>query len=239
MAAGETVSLLGFCEPLSSWLHLAGALVAAAALGSLSRLGTTRGARFALLVYGGGVVFALAMSGAYHACQLGGEARAVMQRLDHAGIWILIAATFTPVHAIAFRGLARWGFLTFIWAAALTGLILKTVFFDSLPQELGLVFYLGLGWMGVVSAVLVVRARGWRPVAPLLVGGLFYSVGGAISIIETPRLLPGYLGHHEVFHLAVLAGVLLHWRFVAQSCRSAAAAPRAPAAAPATDLAVA
>ena len=239
MAVGETVSLLGFCEPLSSWLHLAGAVVAAASIGSLWRLGTTRGGRLALLVYGGGVVFALAMSGAYHACELGGGARTVMQRLDHAGIWILIAATFTPVHAIAFRGLARWGFLSFIWTAALTGLVLKTVFFDSLPQALGLVFYLGLGWMGVVSAVLLARARGWRQVAPLLVGGLFYSVGGAISIIETPRLLPGYVGHHELFHLAVLAGVLLHWRFVAQNCRVAAAAPRAAAPRPAPDLAVA
>jgi hemolysin III len=221
MGAGQTVSLLGFCEPLSSWLHLAGAAVAAWSIGPLRRLGTSPGARLALAVYGGGVVFALSMSGAYHACESDGAARAVMQRLDHAGIWILIAATFTPVHAIAFRGLARWGFLSFIWAAAITGVVLKTVFFDALPQSVGLLFYLALGWMGVVSAVLLARARGWRPVAPLLAGGVFYSVGGAISVIESPRLLPGYLGHHELFHLAVLAGVLLHWRFVAASCQPA------------------
>ena len=208
-----TVPLAGFFEPLSSWLHLAGALVALSAARKLRDTGVTPAARAALTVFAGSVVLALVMSGVYHALPATGAARAVMQRFDHAAIWILIGGTFTPVHVIMFRGLRRWGMLTFIWACAISGVVLKTVFFDSVPPALGLWLYLAFGWMGAVSArMLAVYGRG--VVGPLLLGGVLYSVGAAASIIDAPTLLPGYVGPHEIFHLAVLGALLLHWRFV-------------------------
>lgn len=207
--------LWGFAEPLSSWLHLAGAAVALALGPSLVRTGATRGQRQALGVFVFAVCFLLSMSGAYHLLDPESTARAVMRRLDHAAIWVLIAGTFTPVHVIRFRGVLRWGVLGVIWTFAVTGLVLKTVFFSVFPETLGLIFYLGLGWMGVIGAAKLASRHGWSAVAPLIYGGLAYSVGGAVSIIETPPLVPRVLGHHELFHLAVLAAIALHWRFIA------------------------
>lgn len=210
----STVPLAGFFEPLSSWLHLAGALVALLAAGQLRDTGATRASRVALGVFAASAILALVASGIYHALTPTGATRDVMQRLDHAAIWILIGGTFTPIHAIMFRGLRRWGMLAFIWACAITGVVLKTVFFASVPPALGLWLYLGLGWTGALSAFML-AAHGRRVVAPLLLGGLLYSIGAAASIVGAPTLLPGYLGPHELFHLAVLAALLTHWRLIA------------------------
>jgi channel protein (hemolysin III family) len=190
-------------------------VVALLAARQLLRAAPTPAIRAAVAVFAGSATLMLTMSGIYHATELGGTARDVMQRLDHAAIWLLIAGTFTPVHVIMFRGAAQWGMLAFIWACAAVGIVLKTVFFASVPDGVGFGLYLGLGWMGIVSAVMLARAYGFRAVRPMLLGGLLYSVGAAAPLIEAPVLVPGYLGPHELFHLAVLAALVVHWRFVA------------------------
>jgi channel protein (hemolysin III family) len=218
----EATPLLGFAEPVSSWLHIAGALMALFATRQLAR-DWQGGARTSLLIFGAGAAFALAMSGAYHAMPVGG-AREVLQRLDHAAIWVLIAATFTPVHVILFRGAARWVMLAFIWAFAIAGVVLKTIFFARFPETLGLLLYLAFGWVGALSSLMVARVHGARMVRPLLVGGIIYTIGGAASVVGTPPLVPGYLGHHEMFHLAVLAALYVHWQFMARLPRATAVA---------------
>jgi channel protein (hemolysin III family) len=229
----DIVPILGFAEPAASWLHLVGAAVALASIPSLYRSAHSVAARRALLVFGAGVVLALAVSGVFHIFDLGGTARAVLQRLDHAAIWVLIACTFTPVHLILLRGIWRWGVLSLVWACALAGIVLKTIFFAGFPESLGLLLYLCLGWVGALSAMMVARRHGFRTVRLLLLGGLIYSIGGVIYALDWPNPWPGYLGHHEMFHLAVLAGLASHWRsmqsFGELETRAAAAAdlPRA------------
>jgi hemolysin III len=146
----------------------------------------------------------------------GGVAHRVMERLDHGAIFILIAGTLTPVHGILYCGWQRWGPLAAIWAAAVTGITLKTIFFDSLAEWVGLTFYLTLGWFGGVTAVLLGRRYGFAFVQPLLLGGVVYSVGGAMEFHGWPEVIPRVVHPHEVFHLAVLGGAFLHWLFVWQ-----------------------
>src|SRR5206468_1705782 len=96
------------------------------------------------------------------------------------------------------------------------GITLKTIFFDSLAEWVGLTFYLTLGWFGSVSAVLLGRRYGVAFVQPLLLGGVVYSVGGAMEFHGWPAVIPRVVHAHEVFHLAVLGGAFLHWLFVWQ-----------------------
>jgi channel protein (hemolysin III family) len=211
---GVVSPVLGFCEPISSWLHAGGAVVAGMSTRALYRSAATPGGRLALGIFGAAVVLSLAASGAYHALDTGSSARAVFQRIDHACIWVLIAATFTPVHVIVFRGPWRWAMLTVIWACAAAGVALKTLFFADLGPALGLALYLVLGWMGGVSAAKIWQQHGRRATHLLLAGGLLYSVGGAASVAEMPVVVPGYVGPHEIFHVAVLAALFAHWRFM-------------------------
>jgi channel protein (hemolysin III family) len=211
---GVVSPVLGFCEPVASWLHAGGAIVAVLSTRSLCRSAATPGASLALGLFGAAVVMSLAVSGIYHAIDIETGARAVFQRLDHAFIWILIAATFTPVHVILFRGPWRWAMLAFIWTCAIAGVALKTIFFADVGPGLGLALYLILGWLGVVSAAKIWQQDGRGATHLLLAGGLLYSLGGAASVAEMPVLIPGYVGHHELFHVAVLAALYAHWRFM-------------------------
>jgi channel protein (hemolysin III family) len=209
------LSIPGFSDPVSSLTHLAGALVFGVL--SISLIGRGRGeARrvFSLAVFAFSVVLLLSLSGVYHLLTHETAARSVLMRLDHAAIFVLIAGSFTPVHAILLR--ARWHrtLLSGIWLAALAGLTLKTVYFASLPSWLGLAMYLGLGWLGAISTIAIAHRFGWRFVLPLLWGALAYTIGALADQFDWPVPVSGIVGPHEIFHLAVLAGISFHWAFI-------------------------
>ncbi len=210
-----TIAIAGFSDPVSSLTHLTGAVVFAVAGALLIGRGRGNALRvIALTVYVVGVVFALAMSGVFHLLEPDGVARAVLRRLDHAGIFFLIAATYTPIHVIQFRGLMRWGVLGFVWTCAITGIVFKAVFFDHIPEWVGLTLYLGLGWVGIVSLFSLRRSYGWPPLAPLVWGALAYTAGAVLEFARWPVPIPGIVGPHELFHLFVLAGVSWHFVYI-------------------------
>lgn len=222
-------SLPGFHDPVSAMSHLLGATLFLYLGALLLRRG--RGDRTRLIYLGIYVVSGvtlLSLSGVYHMTVRGSTARRVMERLDHGAIFLLIAGTFTPLHGLLFRGWLRWGPLVLIWACAVTGITLKTIFFDDLAEWLGLLFYIAMGWLGVVSATLLARRYGFAFIRPLLWGGLAYSIGGVAEFLEWYRVIPGVVHAHEVFHLAVLAGAYCHWWFVWQFARGAPGASAPP-----------
>jgi channel protein (hemolysin III family) len=211
----ETINLLGFTDPLSSWSHLISALTALLATFPLVKKGQGSPARvFALLLYSFSLIFLFAMSGTFHLLENNGIARAVLQRLDHAGIWVLIAGTFTPIHVILFRGPWRWLILLVVWLIAINGLVLEVVYFKTFPEWLALSFFLGLGWMGALTGYKFRRSFKGESLFWLAAGGIFYSIGAIMDFTRTPVLIQGYLGPHEIFHLFVILGAASHWRFV-------------------------
>jgi channel protein (hemolysin III family) len=207
--------LPGFYEPFSAISHLFG-VVLFLYLGFLVlRRGRGDRARLAYLgVYVFSCVLLLAMSGVYHMMERGGTAHRVMGRLDHGAIFVLIAGTFTPAHGLLFRGWLRWGPLLIIWAAAITGITLKTIFFDDLPEALGLGLYLTMGWFGAVSGYFLWQRYGVGLIKPLFWGGVAYSIGGILDFGGWTIVIPGVVHPHELFHLAVLVGAFCHWYFV-------------------------
>jgi channel protein (hemolysin III family) len=153
----------------------------------------------------------------YPPLQPGYMGRMVMQRLDHAAIFGLIAGTFTPVYGLLFRGFERWATLAFVWAIAAAGITLKTMFFAMIPEGLSVAVYLGFGWVGLYSGTLLARRYGMRFIRPLVWGAAAYTAGAILDFLRWPKLLTGVLGPHELFHLFVLAGIGCHWCFV-RSC---------------------
>lgn len=213
----ELYHLPGFHEPFSAISHLLGAVVFLVLGFLLLWRGRGDTARLIFLgVYAGSCVLLLSMSAVFHMVERVGPAHRVMERLDHGAIFLLIAGSFTPAHGLLFRGRLRWGPLLFIWAAALAGVTLKTVFFDDLAEWLGLTLYLTLGWCGVLSVALLARRYSVAFVTPLVLGGLAYSAGAVTEFLGWPVLIPGVVQAHEVFHVAVLTGAGLHWWFIWQ-----------------------
>ena len=211
----QLLSILGFSDPISSLTHLSGAVVFAVLGAFLVARSRGDGPRVAaLLVFVFSCVLLLSLSGAYHLLQHDTVARSVLMRLDHAAIFLLIAGSFTPVHVILLHDRWHRHLLPLIWVAAVAGLTLKSVYFDSMPAWAGLLMYLGLGWLGVISTVTLARRFGLRFILPLVWGGLAYTAGAVLDHFYWPVLLPGVVGPHELFHLAVLAGIAFHWAFI-------------------------
>ena len=211
----EIYPIPGFSEPFSCFTHLFATIVFIPWGWILIRRG--RGSRVrvvSLTLFVFATLLMLSMSGVYHLLSPGGAGRAVLARLDHAAIFVLIAGTFTPPHCILFRGVMRWGMLLVIWSIAITAITLKSIFFADFPEWLGLCLYLGMGWMGVVSGWALLKRYGFKSIRMLLWGGIAYSVGAVFDFARAPILITGVVGPHELFHVAVLVGLVLHWRWI-------------------------
>jgi len=227
----ETVNLMeplhtlhaipGFAEPVSSMTHLLAAGVALVlGLWQLRRFRGDPGLRIALAVFFLATVNMLAMSGVFHLLDPGGIPRAVLLLLDHAGIWLMIAGTCTPMYATLCRGRKRWTMLSLVWTLALTGLVLKTAFYSLLPEWLSLTFYLGLGWFVGYSTWHLILPRP-QTLRLFFAGGVAYSVGAVLDLLRMPVILEGVLGPHELFHLTILVAVSCHWTMNLQLVREA------------------
>ena len=200
---------------MSSLSHLAAASAALVAAIPLIRLGKGSSTRvLAIAVYVICVVAVLVVSGTYHSLTWGGPARALMQHFDYFAIWLLIAGTFTAVHGIMCRGFWRAGVLTIVWVYAAIGILLQIFWFPVFSGVPGLILYLGLGWVGLASVIKLGRQIGFRAVRPIWYAGIAYSAGAVLEAIRQPVLLPNWIGPHEIFHFAVVAGVMIHWLFI-------------------------
>ena len=225
------VPFWGMWEPFSSLSHLLGAAVALlAAPALLGRAGADRGRRRVLAVYVGSLVFLMLMSGLYHAHAPRDWAQPYFRRLDHAGIWIAIAGSFTPPHLILFRDWWwRYGVLALVWAAALAGVALKLFWFHSISGFTSLMLYTAICSVGLVSMRRVVQLYGTELAKPLYVGGVVMFAAGVlfatpIRVVVIPRLVE----RHELFHVLVVFGFVCHWAFVHRVAGGGVLLRRAP-----------
>ncbi len=211
----EIQAIPGFTHPFSSLTHLVGAGVfALLAVPLWRRCGGCLLCRTTTAVYSFTVVLLLSMSGVYHLLMSKGVAHEVLARLDHAAIFALIAGSFTPLQPLFFRSQwGRWGVLTLVWVLALTGIVMKVIFFHDIPEILGLSFYLGLGWLGLGSGIALAHRFGLKFIQPLLWGGVAYTTGAIADYARWPVLVQGVIGPHEIMHLGVLAGITSFWWF--------------------------
>ena len=169
--------LPGFCEPFSSLSHLLGVLaLLVVGVVLLRRARGHRVRQLGLLVFVFAGVLTLSMSATYHMLPLAGTGRAVLRRLDHAAIFLMIAATFTPIHGILFERWGRWGMLALIWTVGILGMVIKSIFFGSFPESLSLALYLGMGWLGLYAGVVLARRHGLRFIIWLLAGARVHAI---------------------------------------------------------------
>jgi len=210
-------SIPGFSEPFSSMSHLlAAGLFALTGLFLVLRSRGSHGRLYSIGIFVFSVVFLLSMSGVFHLLEPGGEPRSILRRLDHAAIFTLIAGTFTPIHVLLFSGWRRWSVLAVVWIFAIAGISVKTIYFNELPEWVGLMLYLLMGWIGALSAVLIFHLHGERYLVPLMAGAVAYTVGAVLDFLRLPTLIDGVVGPHELFHIFVIIGISFHWLLIAR-----------------------
>ncbi|MDB2685984.1 hemolysin III family protein [Mariniblastus sp.] len=202
---------------MSSISHLVGLVIYAGL--AVFMLGSAWGSRkrfWLSSVFCFTAVLMLTMSFVFHMFAVGNTTRAVMLRLDVAAIFLLIAGTFTPIHGILFTGWKRNAILGVLWSIAVIGITVRTIFFDSIPDIVGIGIFLVMGWIGALSAWLLFKDYGWAIAKPVVSGGVLYSIGAVINALRWPTIIPMVWGPHETFHLFVLAGLGVHWSLIAK-----------------------
>jgi hemolysin III len=213
--SGEfTTPLAGIEDPVACGLHLAGALFFAwQARKLVRRAGVARRRGAALAIFAGSGVLVLGISAFYHGLAVDHPWKAALQRADHAAIFLLIAGTLAPYYAIGFHGQGRWWMVGGTWMIALAALVLRIVFWSDVGAGLSLGLYIGLAAIGL-GAFLVLPRRLPAVALPFMgLGALVYVAGAFADHLDVGRLVPGWFGPHEVFHVAVVSALLLHWRF--------------------------
>ena len=129
---------------------------------------------------------------------------AVLQRVDHANIYLLIAGTYTPLSvALLDRGMTLL-VLGIVWGGALAGII-TSLAWRSAPRWLTTLFYILLGWVAIWFLPQFWMTGGPAIVWLLVSGGVVYTVGGVVYARRWPDPDPRWFGFHEIFHTCTVA----------------------------------
>jgi hemolysin III len=194
--------------------HLA-AFVAALPLGVLLGLyADSAHERAAVISFATAVVIMFGLSSLYHRGNWSLVPRRWLQALDHAGIFILIAGTYTAFGLLVLHGAWRWVVLGIVWGGAACAIV-ASLALPAPPRWVTGAVALGLGWVGVVVAPQLVFGLGVGGIALVVAGGLAYTAGAVIFATQRPNPFPATFGYHEIFHVLVITAVACHYTAVA------------------------
>lgn len=193
---------------LRGWFH-AGAAVAALAYTAAACLLTWGDApRFcSLLIFGLGMVELYTVSAIYHRGHWRSRAHNVLRAMDHSNIFVLIAATYTPLCFNLLLGWERWVILGLIWALAVAGVVTSTIA-HNMPRWVNTVLYIVMGWLALLAFPRFLEVLPPASVGLLVLGGLLYTVGAVVYALKRPNPFPRVLGFHEIFHLFTIAAAI-------------------------------
>lgn len=155
------------------------------------------------IVFGIGLIMMYGASTLYHAIPYY-KAKLILQKFDHIAIYILIAATYTPVALLGVQGVFGWIIFGIIWGAAAVGTFFKFVY-PGRFEIFSLFLYAFMGWFIVIAWNILITHVGWLPMILLLVGGITYTMGIFFYARDTMKL------NHAVWHLFVLGGSVFHY----------------------------
>lgn len=190
-------------------MHVLGVIAAVAGVSALmvwAALQAPAGAIWPLVIYGAGLLTSFGFSAAYN-MTLHARTRAVLRRLDHAAIYLLIAGTYTPMALLGLGGTAGAWLCAAIWALAALGMVMKLGFFHRFERA-GFWLYLGMGWLGVAALWPLIAALPTAPLVLLGVGGAIYTLG---SVFYSLKRLPF---QRAIWHGHVIAAAATHYAAV-------------------------
>lgn len=201
-------------EPINGLTHLAGAILSfVALLAMVIKASVTTASAVAItavIIFGVSMILLYSASATYHMVIAKDHVIAFLRRLDHSMIFVLIAGSYTPFCLISLNGTIGWILFSIVVFVALCGIIFKMVWFTC-PRWLSTALYITMGWMIVFAASPLAAALSAKGLFLLMLGGIFYTIGGVIYGVKPKFLEFKYMGFHEIFHIFILLGSLAHF----------------------------
>ena len=196
-------------------VHGLGLVLAVSGAGALVALAAYRldgGEIAAVSIYAIGLVGLLAASAAYNLWPIS-RTKWWLRRVDHASIFVLIAATYTPFMMRAPGNGADLVLFIAVWAVAIGGAIVK-VLLPGRFDRAAILAYLLLGFSGLLVWETMSSVLSPTTMALIVIGGLIYA-GGVVFHVWNSLRFQNAVWHSfvlvasAVFYSAVLTGVVL------------------------------
>jgi hemolysin III len=186
--------------------HGVGVVLSIVGLAVLVAVASLRGGASCVVgcgVFGACLVLLYTASTLYHAVP-SRRAKRVLQVLDHSGIYLLIAGTYTPFCLVTLGGVVGWGLFAVLWSLAIVGIVTRATL-PRVARRMSLVLYLLMGWAALPVAGPFLENLAPGGVALVLLGGIAYTAGVPFYAARRMRYA------HAVWHLFVLLGSVLHF----------------------------
>ncbi len=194
---------------LRGWQH---AIIAPLALANMIVqivFAPTAALTIGVIVFGLSAVVLFGHSAVYHLGSWGPKVHAILRRLDHSNIFLLIAGTYTPLSLALLPGGTAALVLAIVWSGALGGIALSN-FWPAAPRWLYVPLYIALGWVAIWFLPDMWEAGGPAIVWLIIAGGICYTVGALAYAFRWPNPWPRTWGFHEFFHSGTVAGYACH-----------------------------
>lgn len=161
-----------------------------------------------LFIYSLSVIALFTFSTLHHGLHGNPKLNKILRTFDYNAVFFLTAGTVTPLVVVFYPNAFGWSVLAAVWLIAALGITLRSVY-AHLPKYITNTLYIVLGWMPVI-----LLGGGSLPSGALLLlalGGIAYSIGFIIYVIEKPNPIPGLFGFHEIWHILVFIAALTHY----------------------------
>ena len=168
------------------------------------------------IIYGVSISLLFLASSLYHAFKKEENGVSIWRKLDHLAIFFMIAGTYTPISYIYLPEKWKWGIIIAEWSIVALGLIIK-IFFMNIKRWIYTSLYIFMGWIAIFPMKFLLEAMDNTQIFLLFGGGLLFTIGAIIYGLKKPNIKEGFFGFHEIFHLFILAGAILHYIMVFNS----------------------
>jgi len=166
-----------------------------------------------VLVYSIALLIMFGVSALYHRIHWEPAPRYFMKRLDHAGIYIMIAGSFTPITLLIMNAEDGPKLLLRVWIFGIVG-ILQSIFFLNLPKIVSALLYIVMGFLVLPYFKDLLVILGTLKLSLLIGGGLAYTLGAIVYGLKKPAFIPHIFGYHEFFHVMVCLGAVFHFALI-------------------------
>lgn len=187
-------------ERFNTISHMFGACLALAGSALLVAQAGERGDPWSIVgfsVYGLSLISLFVASALHHGIDHSPLVNDILRTLDYTSVFFLIAGTVTPLVLVLFRNTYGWTVFGVVWAIAVLGIVMRSVWRD-LPKWVTNTLYISLGWLTVLLIGADPSALSPGGMALLAAGGIVYSIGFVVYVIERPNLRPEVFGFHEL-----------------------------------------